>query len=99
MIDKIDILMEVWGDWQENYDRKAWHNNGEMEVSTSISGPSCPECIMHPRVAKFDRIYKEMKKEWKRIIDKKYKKREKLERKEYNILDNIHHFTDGRMSV
>ena len=101
MIDKIDILAEEWADFILRCFEKSpigWPKGmNEERTGSSVPSSLCPEVIMKPRVSHFDNMYKNMSAKWKYVIDKKYLKREKLSRKEYSILENIHHYINGSL--
>lgn len=108
MIDRIDILIQDWADFNiDCFQRspigypKASPEGRAGEGGSSVAGSMCPEVIMRERVAKLDRIYKDehFPNKWKKIIQKKYIDNEKLTRREYQILDPMHHFIDGRMKA
>lgn len=102
MIEKIDILAEEWADFVLRcFERSPiGYPKGMAEESNSsgVPGSLCPEVIMRPRIEKFDRAYKAMKDEdsnYQRIIDKKYKHREKLTNRDYELLHEVHVWVRG----
>ena len=69
------------------------------EGGSRVSGSKCPEVMLSRRVSAFDRCYKDMRDTWQKVVFKRYISRGELTRKEYQILDVVHGFVEGRITA
>ena len=106
MLNHIDQLIKNWADEIQTIMERSplsYPNASSIarinEGGSRVPGPICPEMLTTRRVTAFHLIYKDLRNSWKKIIYKRYIQNKKISNREYEILNMIHGFIEGRITA